>query len=52
MSDQDSFEENENIVMNLHNPPNRSASRQHGNNFFQIKLDILDKRKFLYNLSQ
>jgi hypothetical protein len=50
MSDPSSFEENENIVMNIHEHPSGSKM-DHGNrgsNFFQIKLDMLgDQRKFI-----
>jgi hypothetical protein len=46
MSDPESFEENENIIMNIQNSAAGVKNDNHvrGNNFFQIKMDILGEQ--------
>ncbi len=53
MSDKESFEDNENIIMNLNNNPDKKTEQSRGNNFFHIQLDNADtKRKNILNQPQ
>jgi hypothetical protein len=44
MSDKESFEENENIIMNLNPTGDKGGDHTRSNNFFHIKLDLGDPK--------
>jgi predicted metal-dependent TIM-barrel fold hydrolase len=44
MSDRESFEENENIIMNLNGTGDKGENNSKGNNFFHIQLDLADTK--------
>ena len=50
MSDKESYEENENIVMNLNHMEDKQSDQNRSNNFFHIKLDIGENMRN-YNLN-